>query len=66
METPFYWVLRMTGYLRELGHVVSPKHIRRLYRLMDWHAIGPRTNTSKPHKGEGHTIFPYLLELAWK
>jgi putative transposase len=28
---------------------------------MDLHAIGPRPNTSKPHKGEGHTIYPYLL-----
>ena len=61
METPFYGVLRMTEYLRELGHSVNPKRIRRLYRLMDLHAIGPRPNTSKPHKGEGHTIFPYLL-----
>ncbi len=51
----------MTEYLRELGHRVNPKRIRRLYRLMDLHAIGPRPNTSKPHKGEGHTIFPYLL-----
>ncbi len=32
METPFYGVLRMTGYLRELGHQVNPKSIRRLYR----------------------------------
>ena len=61
METPFYGVLRMTEYLRELGHRVNHKRIRRLYRLMDLHAIGPRPNTSKPHKGEGHTIFPYLL-----
>ncbi len=61
METPFYGVLRMTEYLREPGHQVNPKRIRRLYRLMDLHAIGPRPNTSKPHKGEGHTIFPYLL-----
>tara|TARA_B100000676_G_C18000725_1_gene800691 strand:- start:200 stop:1012 length:813 start_codon:yes stop_codon:yes gene_type:complete len=61
METPFYGVLRMTEHIRGLGHQVNPKRIRRLYRLMDLHAIGPRPNTSKPHKGEGHTIFPYLL-----
>ncbi len=61
METPFYGVLRMTGHLRELGHRVNPKRIRRLYRLMDLHALGPRPNTSKPHKGEGHSVFPYLL-----
>ena len=61
METPFYGVPRMTAYLREEGHKVNPKRIRRLYQLMDLHAIGPRPNTSKPHKGKGHTVFPYLL-----
>lgn len=61
LETPFYGVPRMTEHLRSLGHQVNPKRIRRLYRVMDLHAIGPRPNTSKPHKGEGHTIFPYLL-----
>lgn len=59
--TPFYGVPRMVDHLRELGHKVNHKRIRRLYRLMDLHAVGPRPNTSKPHKGEGHTIYPYLL-----
>ena len=61
METPFYGVLRMTAHLQEQGYKVNPKRIRRLYRLMDLHAIGPRPNTSKPHQGDGHTVFPYLL-----
>ena len=61
LETPFYGVPRMTDYLRSLGYEINPKRIRRLYQLMDLHAIGPRPNTSKPHKGKGHTIFPYLL-----
>jgi len=61
METPFYGVPRMVQYLREIGHKVNPKRIRRLYRIMDLHAMGPRPNTSKPHKGERHTIYPYLL-----
>jgi len=61
METPFYGALRMTAYLKELGHCINVKRIRRLYRLMDLHAIGPRPNTSKPHRGEGHRVFPYLL-----
>jgi hypothetical protein len=51
----------MTKHLQLLGHKINPKRIRRLYRLMDLHAIGPRPNTSKPHKGKGHTVFPYLL-----
>ncbi len=37
------------------------KRVRRLYRKMDLFAICPRPNTSKPHKGEGHAIHPYLL-----
>ena len=61
METPFFGVPRMVEFLREIGHKVNPKRIRRLYRLMDIHAIGPRPNTSRPHQGEGHTIYPYLL-----
>jgi putative transposase len=61
LETPFYGVPRMTEHLRSLGHTVNPKRIRRLYRIMDLHAIGPRPNTSRPHKGNGHTVFPYLL-----
>ncbi|GAB1360177.1 putative transposase [Porphyromonadaceae bacterium KH3R12] len=59
--TPFYGVPRMTEHLRGLGYKVNPKRIRRLYRKMDLFAIGPRPNTSKPHKGEGHGIHPYLL-----
>jgi len=61
METPFYGVPRMVDYLRELGHKVNPKRVRRLYRLMDLHAVGPRPNASRAHKGDGHTIYPYLL-----
>jgi len=60
-QTPFYGVPRMLDHLRDMGYKVNHKRIRRLYRLMDLHAIGPRPNTSRPHKGEGHTIYPYLL-----
>lgn len=60
-KTPFYGVPRMVQHLRENGRQVNPKRIRRLYREMGLHAIGPRPNTSKPHKGEGHTVYPYLL-----
>ena len=61
LETPFYGVPRMTAYLRSLGYLINSKRIRHLYQMMDLHAIGSRSNTSKPHKGKGHTIFPYLL-----
>jgi len=59
--TPFYGVPRMTEHLRGLGYNVNPKRVRRLYRKMDLYAMGPRPNTSRPHKGEGHAIHPYLL-----
>ncbi len=61
MITPFYGVPRMTHYLRGIGYEVNPKRVRRLYRKMDLYATGPRPNTSKPHKGESHVIYPYLL-----
>ena len=60
-KTPFYGVPRMVQYLREQGHKVNHKRIRRLYQKMDLYAIGPRPNTSKPHKGKSHTVYPYLL-----
>jgi putative transposase len=59
--TPFYVVPGMTAHLRGLGHEVNPKRIRRLYQQMDLHAMGPRPNTGRPHKGNGHTVYPYLL-----
>lgn len=61
MVTPFYGVPRMTDHLRGLAYKMNPKRIGRLYRKIDLRAMGPRPNTSKPHKGEGHAIYPYLL-----
>ncbi len=60
MITPFYGVHRMTLHSRDLGHEVNHKRVRRLYRKMGMYATGPRPNTSKPHKGEGHVVYPYL------
>jgi putative transposase len=60
-STPFYGVPRMTQHLRGLGYKVNPKRVQRLYRKMDLMGIGPRPNTSRPHKGESHSIHPYLL-----
>lgn len=42
LETTFFGVPRMTEYLRSIDHRIKPKLIRRLYRLMDLHAIGPQ------------------------
>ena len=59
METPFYGVRQMTWHLRNGGHAVNPKRVRRLMRLMGLMPIYRRPNTSKPAKG--HRPFPYLL-----
>jgi putative transposase len=56
---PIYGIERMTAVLRRKGHVVNPKRIRRLMRLMELEAIYPKPNLSKP--GNGHKIYPYLL-----
>ena len=53
---PFYGVRQMTLHLRNEGHGVNLKHIRRLMRLMP---IYQKPNTSKPRKG--HKIWPCLL-----
>jgi putative transposase len=33
-KTPFYGVLKMTAFLRNLGHEINPKRVRRLLRTM--------------------------------
>jgi len=59
LETPFYGVRQMTWHLRNEGHLVNEKRIRRLMRLMGLMPIYQKPNTSKPAKG--HKIYPYLL-----
>jgi len=57
---PFYGVARMTWWLRQAGHDVGPKRVRRLLRLMGLMAIYP-----KPHLSLNpleHRRFPYLLQ----
>jgi putative transposase len=56
LDTPFYGVRQMTWHLRNEGHPVNEKRIRRLMRLMP---IYQAPNTSTPAKG--HKTYPYLL-----
>ena len=58
-RTPFYGVLKMTAWLRETGHPVNCKRVRRLLRLMGLEAIYPKPRLSLP--SPGHQIYPYLL-----
>lgn len=56
---PFKGVLKITAYLKELGHNVNPKRIRRLLRIMGLEAIYPKKNLSKAQAS--HKKYPYLL-----
>ena len=60
LETPFYGVRQMTWHLRNDGHPVNEKRIRRLMRLMSLMPIYQKPNTSKATKG--HKTYPYLLK----
>ncbi len=60
LETPFFGVRQMTWHLRNEGHAVNEKRIRRLMRLMGLMPIYQKPNTSKPAKG--HKTYPYLLK----
>jgi len=59
LETPFFGVRQMTWHLKNEGHLVNEKRIRRLMRLMGLMPIYQKPNTSRPAKG--HKIWPYLL-----
>ena len=59
LETPFFGVRQMTWHLRNEGHLVNEKRIRRLMRLMGLMQIYQKPNTSRAAKG--HKIYPYLL-----
>lgn len=60
LKTPFYGVLQMTRHLRNQGHEVNPKRIRRLLRQMGLMAIYQKPNTSKANPE--HKVYPYLLK----
>ena len=58
-KTPFYGVIKMTEHLRNLGHPVNEKRVRRLLRQMGLEAIYPKPNVSRAHLE--HKVYPYLL-----
>jgi len=58
-KTPYYGVEKMTLFLKEAGHQVNVKRVRRLLRMMGLEAIYPRPNTSKADTE--HQKYPYLL-----
>ena len=59
LETPFFGVRQMTWDLRNNGHLVNEKRIRRLMRLMGLMPIYQKPNTSKA--AMGYKTYPNLL-----
>ncbi len=47
LETPFFGVRKMTWHLRNDGHIVNQKRIRRLMRLMGLMPIYQNPNSSE-------------------
>jgi putative transposase len=61
LKCSWYGVGSHTLMLGRNGFHVNEKRVRRLMRLMGLVSISPGPQTSKPGKGTGHQIFPYLL-----
>lgn len=59
-EHPEQGVRRMTLHLRDLGHEVNPKRVRRLLRQMGLEAFYPKPRLSIPDPVAGR--YPYLLK----
>ena len=62
MRTPFYGVDKMTAWLRRQGHLVNPKRVRRLMRLMALEAVYPRRKRGLSLPDKEHKVYPYLLK----
>lgn len=60
LETPFFSAGQVTWHLRNNGHLVNQKRIRRLMRFMGLMPIYQKLNTSRPAKG--HKTYPFLLK----
>ena len=58
-QTPFYGARRLCVALKEMGHVVNRKKMRRLMQRMGLEAIYPKPKLSIGNKQ--HLKYPYLL-----
>lgn len=59
-RAPFYGARKMTRWLQSRGYAVNRKRVTRLMGVMGIEAVYPKHRLSQP--GEGHRIYPYLLE----
>ena len=60
MKYPSYGSRRLTEVMNRLGVAVNRKRVARLLDLMCIRAVYPKRSLSRP--GEGHKIYPHLLE----
>ena len=60
LEHPVYGSRRLTALLQREGQAVNRKRVTRLLTVMGVEALYPKRSLSQP--GEGHRIYPYLLE----
>jgi putative transposase len=60
LATPFFGARKMAAWLKDKGHIVNRKRVRRLMSLMGLKAIYRRPRTSNPTPV--HRIYPYLLD----
>ncbi len=56
---PYYGVRRLTVALREGGHAVGPKRVRRVMRELGLQTIYPRRDLSR--RAPENRVYPYLL-----
>jgi putative transposase len=62
LETPFYGIAKMTGWLARQGHHVNHKRVRRLMRRMGLEAVYPRPKRGLSISDKQHRVYPYLLK----
>jgi len=60
LDYPAYGSRRLTVLLQREAREVNRKRVARLLQLMGVQAVYPKRSLSQP--GEGHRIYPYLLE----
>ena len=60
LEYPVYGSRRLTALLQREGREINRKRVARLLQRMGVEAVYPKRSLSQP--GEGHRIYPYLLE----
>jgi putative transposase len=56
---PFFGSRKMLRYLRDLGHAINRKRVRRLMATLGLAGMAPGPATRRPHPQ--HKIYPYLL-----